>query len=135
MDRDFHHSFMASLRSGSLSTSMDKISKLVDALIVLKADYKLVEFSNRTFLPAAKEYLQGKNTRHPSLRQSRIARARLGGASRWLYARQKETFVTLLHQMFPVKIPNQVVDSMWRRIVKSESKVLSRNRKKAAESN
>lgn len=86
---------------------------------------------HRTFLPWAKRYrdhlVHGRGVGDADYRR---VRAGLGGASRWLYARQKQTFVDLVHLIVPFgsHVPQHTLDEVWAHIQARESRLLARSR-------
>jgi hypothetical protein len=106
----------------------DKLGKLLDALDVLVADAKFVAYSHQTFLPIARKYIIHKGTANYQLQGARTRRARLGGASRWLYYHQKRTFEKTVQLIFPVPIPGAVMDRIWLQVRMTETRMLHRAR-------
>ena len=94
----------------------DKLQKLVDAVDVLVEDAKFISYSQKTFLPIARNYIMHKGMEHYYLKNARIRRAQLGGASRWLYYHQKRTFVKLVRMIFPIPIPPKLMDRIWQQV-------------------
>jgi hypothetical protein len=113
---------------------MDKLQKLIDAVDVLAEDAKLVSFAHKTYLPIARKYIKNKGVDHHYLKNSRARRAALGGASRWLYYHQKQTFVKLVKMIFPVPIPSSLMDRIWNQVRLQESHMLQRSRAQAGPS-
>lgn len=84
------------------------------------------------FLPWAKRYREhlraGTGIDDPELRR---VRAGLGGSSRWLYARQKQTFVDLVGLIVPFgsHVPPTILDSLWSHFQALEVRMLARSRR------
>ncbi len=109
----------------------ETLERLKDVALLLHADLRLVLHSHRSFLPAAREYLRGKETADYRFRAARERRARLGGASRWLYHHQKQTFEHAVHLLCPLHLPQGLVDAAWARIRRAESQLLADSRQNA----
>jgi len=102
-----------------------QLEKLMDVIDLMIADYRLFQHSRKTFLPAARAYLQNKNHEDYFFKAARERRARLGGASRWLYHHQKQTFEKMIGLLFPTTIPHFILDFLWQHIKNMERKLLA----------
>jgi hypothetical protein len=111
---------------------LDKLERLKDVCELLVADAHLVAHSHHTFLPAARDYLRSSRHADYRFRAARVRRARLGGASRWLYQHQKRTFETAVRLLSPVTVPQTTIDAAWTRIRAAESRLMARARKRKA---
>jgi hypothetical protein len=110
-------------------SDVENLERLKDVFDILIDDIRLIRHSHKTFLPAARDYLLGRSSADYRLKEARVRRARLGGASRWLYHHQKQTFVKVLHLLFPIGIPEHWTDSAWNMIKNAEIRVLSHARR------
>jgi hypothetical protein len=107
---------------------LSRLERIKDVLDVLLHDAHLVRHAHDTFLPAARDYLRNRAAADYRLKHARIRRARLGGASRWLYHHQQQTFEALLHLLCPVQIPQSLLDQIWQAFKSAEIGLLSRSR-------
>jgi hypothetical protein len=103
---------------------LDRFERLKDVAFLLGEDVGLVRHSHDTFLPAARDYLRGKSDGDQRLRAARVRRARLGGASRWLYDHQRRTFERAVKLLCPLPVPPVVVSGLWERIKRAEIRAL-----------
>ena len=105
-----------------------KLQKLLDAMDVLVEDVKFVHYSHQTFLPIARKYILNKGMANYQLQDARFRRSQLGGASRWLYYHQKRTFEKTIKLLFPVTIPQPMLDRIWQQVRATESNMLHQAR-------
>jgi hypothetical protein len=109
----------------------EKIAQIIDVFDLLADDFGFVRYSHDTFLPAACDYLRGKTTADYRFKEARVWRARLGGASRWLYYRQRKTFEQIISLLCPVPVPEFWIDQLWSVVRTTEIGLLSNARDKA----
>jgi len=101
-----------------------KLQKLLDAMDVLVEDVKFVHYSHQTFLPIARKYILNKGMANYQLQNARVRRSQLGWTSRWLYYHQKRTFEKTIKLLFPVSIPQPMLDRIWQHVRTTESRML-----------
>jgi hypothetical protein len=131
------HDFLNLLRTAQGETA----ERILDVLKTLSHDADFVRYSHAKYLPAAKqyrEYIQGKHDGSVSLAEARRLRGRLGGVSRWMYAKQRRTFEDVLKLWMPglahAAVPDAVHDRLWRELLNMERRLLSQSRAKGASS-
>jgi hypothetical protein len=120
-----------------MSRALDEVEHfwlLVDAIELLDQDAKFVEFSHDHYLPAAaayRELVRGKT--QVSSHRFHSVTGRLGGYSRWMYARQETLFTRLasivMHQT-PEPLRRPFVDHAWRHFKAADRKWLAAGRKR-----
>jgi hypothetical protein len=116
-----------------LELASERLASLARAGITVGHDVGLAKYSHDTYLPAAANYLRHGSAHSPSIARFRRDRARLGGASRWLYAHQRKTFEDVLKLLpFTSEIPAQAVDRLWHQVVQLERRQLAKARAAAA---
>jgi hypothetical protein len=93
--------------------NVEKLNRIKDVFDILADDFGLVGHSHDTFLPAARDYLRGKTTANYGFKDARVRRARLGGASRWLYYHQRKTFEGVINLLCPFPVPQFWIDQLW----------------------
>ena len=109
----------------------DKLEKLGKAGKGIYDASRVATYGHDRFLPAAKDwrnYIKGRHSEISSERMKEL-RGRLGGTSRWLYARQKATFQSTLDLLLPCSPPEGVVDWAWDHIKSLERRLLADARK------
>jgi hypothetical protein len=109
----------------------EKIARIIDVFDILAEDIPFFYYSRDIFLPAACEYLRGKAIADYRFKEARVRRARLGGASRWLYYHQRETFERIISLLCPVPVPEFWIDQLWSVIRASEVGLLCNSRDRA----
>jgi hypothetical protein len=115
--------------------ALDQVDLLWQGLQTAADGVDVGRYGHDRFLPAARvwqEHIRGAR-RDRSTAAMRRARGRLGGCSRWLYARQEKSFksaLRLLLKPLPVDPPDWLVDRCWRRIRELESGLLAASRKR-----
>jgi len=117
----------------------EKAERILDVLKTLSHDHDLVKYAHDKYLPAAKQYrdyIQGKQGANASLAEARRLRGRLGGVSRWMYARQRRTFDDVLKLWIPgwieTSLPESFYSHLWHELLQMERKLLSSSRAKGA---
>jgi hypothetical protein len=112
-----------------LDLAASKLATLARAGITVGHDVGLAKYSHDTYLPAAANYLRYGSVHSPSIARFREDRARLGGASRWLYAHQRKTFEDVLKLLpFTSGIPAGLVDHFWNQVLTLERRRLAKAR-------
>ena len=111
----------------------EQMKRILDISDLLVQDMNLGIYAHKTYLPAARDYLRGKHSGDHRTKRARIRRARLGGASRWLYQHQKQTFVKLVNILCPSVVPitDDMINVAWSFVKKAEQKALRHGRKYA----
>ena len=112
----------------------EKLERLKDTLFLLNDDFVFIGFSRGCFLPAAHDYLQGKKVADYRFQEARRRRSSLGGASRWLYYHQKNTFEKAVQLLcpFPVTQGMQgILDQLWQMFQAAEIQALRKARNKS----
>lgn len=106
----------------ALSDEVGRLRTLHTAAQTSSDAIGVAALGHRTFLPACREYrdhIRGHN-RSASCAGFRRRRARLGAASRWLYAAQRKTFDDVLDLLVPSVFSGLLSDSLrgrlWRQI-------------------
>ena len=113
----------------------DQFHRFCDALMVFEADIAFVKYAHDRYLPAAGAYrafIKGGPMAGDKAAKLHAAR-RLGGYSRWLYARQEATFRRLArlwtHDVAS-PVSNMLIDRAWERFKLAERHWLSEARSK-----
>jgi hypothetical protein len=116
-----------------LEFAQTKVATIARAGITVGHAGDLANYAHDKYLPAAANYLRHGSAHSPSMARFREDRARLGGASRWMYARQRKTFEDVLG-LLPVasEIPAEVVDRFWHQVLALERQQLANARADAA---
>jgi len=115
----------------SAKGDIEKIARIKDVFDLLADDFALVGYSRDTFLPAAREYLRGKTMSDNRFKEARVRRARLGGASHWLYYYQQKTFERIIGLLCPFPVSQFWIDQLWSVVRTTEIGLLSNARDKA----
>ncbi|MCP5528178.1 MAG: hypothetical protein H7A47_15405 [Verrucomicrobiales bacterium] len=111
----------------------ERVTTLLRAGLTLADAGRVARYGHEKYLPAAARYLRHGGAHSPASTEFRRARARLGGVSRALYTRQRETFEDVL-ELFPLtaKVPAGVVDAWWHQVCALERRRLSKARASAS---
>lgn len=117
--------------------AMEKAEGVVSAFRMIRDADRLAAYSHRAYLPVAKQYRECmrarmRGDRHPDC--ATLAR-RLGGVSRAMYLRQKDTvqdFKDVLHVIIPFPfnlwLTDHMLDTLWKALLEVERRALSRAR-------
>jgi hypothetical protein len=128
------HDLSELMREAETNTKV--FEKLIGALEVFAADFELADYAHDRYLPAAHEYREyvrsGRSTKAAS-RRFREIRGRLGGTSKAMYRRQKETLFSLFRLLVPSLLHGPLTDyflgMLWKRFLAAERNWLAANRR------
>lgn len=114
--------------------NIEQFHFILDAMMVLEADYRFFNVAHGKFLPAAKDYRNYIKGIHGSDKQSaqfKSIRGRLGAYSRLYYKAQKETFIKLINLVVPSflsRFLNHTVEHLWQTFKNAEVKWMAHGR-------
>jgi hypothetical protein len=131
--RAIHDEDLADRILDLLELAEERLAITVRAGLAIGHAADLAQYGHDKYLPAAAAYLRHGSAHGHGVGHFRERRARLGGVSRRMYARQRKTFDDVL-KLLPLasEIPAEIVDRLWHQVLELERRQLARARAAAA---